>query len=61
MIGLKASLEMFEKAGIEAIRKKVFDLPHFSNIYLQQLPQLSFEIITPATTQDRGAQLSFIF
>jgi kynureninase len=61
MVGLKASLEIFEKAGIDAIRKKSIALTAYLEYLLYQLPGLSFEIITPKDPESRGAQLSLYF
>ncbi len=61
MIGLKASLEIFDQAGIAAIRNKSVRLTAYLEFLLQQLPQLSFEIITPSSIEERGAQLSLYF
>jgi kynureninase len=61
MVGLKASLEIFDEAGILAIRKKSIQLTSYLEYLLHQLPQLSFEIITPNSVEERGAQLSLYF
>jgi kynureninase len=61
MIGLKASLEIFDQVGIVAIRNKSIRLTAYLEYLLMQLPKLSFEIITPFTKEDRGAQLSLYF
>lgn len=61
MIGLKASLEIFDQVGINAIRNKSVRLTAYLEYLLKQLQQLSFEIITPSTFEDRGAQLSLYF
>lgn len=58
---LKASLEMFEEAGIEKLRAKSIQLTGYLEYLLQQLPQLACEIITPAEPEWRGAQLSLFF
>ena len=58
---LKASLEMFEQAGIENLRAKSIQLTAYLQYLLQQLPNLSFEIITPENPDERGAQLSLYF
>lgn len=58
---LKASLEMFDKAGIDNIRAKSIALTAYLEYLLYQLPGLSFEIITPADPNSRGAQLSLFF
>ncbi len=61
MIGLKASLEIFDLAGINAIRNKSIRLTGYLEYLLTQLPKLSFEIITPTSADERGAQLSLYF
>ena len=52
---------MFERAGIEKLRNKSIRLTAYLEYLLQQLPQLNFEIITPADYESRGAQLSLFF
>ncbi|NCI46052.1 kynureninase [Sediminibacterium soli] len=61
MVALKASLELFGKTGMQAIRRKSLRLTAYLEYLLQQLPGLSFEIITPADSEARGAQLSLYF
>jgi kynureninase len=61
MVSLKASLEMFEKAGIKTLRKKSVQLTGYLEFLLQQLSNINFEIITPADPLQRGAQLSLYF
>ena len=61
MVSLKASLELFEKAGMRNLRKKSVVLTTYLEFLLQQLTHLNFEIITPADPQQRGAQLSLYF
>ena len=58
---LKASLELFAKAGIDRLRAKSIRLTGYLAYLLHQLPNLAFEIITPAGSNDRGAQLSLYF
>ncbi len=60
-VALKASLELFEEAGIEAIRKKSLHLTAYLEWLLNKLTNISFEIITPANPEARGAQLSLYF
>lgn len=61
MIGLKASLEIFDQAGMTNIRNKSIRLTAYLEFLLMQVPQLRFEIITPASIDERGAQLSLYF
>ncbi len=61
MVSLKASLEMFEQVGMEKLRAKSEKLTAYLEYLLQQLPNLNFEIITPANPAARGAQLSLYF
>lgn len=58
---LKASLEVFDQADIYALRAKSIQLTNYLEYLLQQLPNLQFEIITPADPAQRGAQLSLYF
>lgn len=61
MVSLKASLELFEAAGIKALRKKSIRLTGYLEKLLQQLTNLDVEMVTPADPQQRGAQLSLYF
>lgn len=61
MVALKASLELFEKAGIKNLRKKSILLTGYLEFLLQQLTHIQFEIITPSDPLQRGAQLSLYF
>lgn len=58
---LKASLEIFEEAGMENIRLKSIRLTAYLEYLLKQLTHLDFEIITPSNAAERGAQLSLFF
>ncbi len=58
---LKASLELFDQAGIEKLRAKSIQLTAYLEYLLYQLPHIHFEIITPANPESRGAQLSLYF
>jgi kynureninase len=60
-VSLKASLEMFEKAGMKNLRKKSIQLTAYLEFLLHTLSHLHFEIITPADPSQRGAQLSLYF
>lgn len=58
---LKASLEWFDKAGMDRLRAKSIALTGYLEYLLHQLPNLRFEIITPTDPRERGAQLSLFF
>jgi len=60
-VSLKASLAVFDEAGIENIRKKSIRLTAYLEFLLKQLTNLSFEIITPDNSHERGAQLCLYF
>ncbi len=61
MVSLKASLELFEEAGMENLRAKSVQLTAWLEFLLQQLKNINFEIITPAAPEARGAQVSLYF
>lgn len=60
----KASLDIFDEAGMPAIRNKSEQLTAFLDFVLQETARAvgnaSFEVITPATKEARGAQLSVL-
>ncbi|HZB12077.1 MAG TPA: kynureninase [Chryseolinea sp.] len=55
-----ASLEIFQQAGIKALRKKSILLTGYLEYLLKEIDPFenSFSIITPAKAQERGCQLS---
>jgi len=59
--GLKASLTLFEKPTIKALRNKSTILTNYLLSLIQQLPNIKCEIITPIKEEERGAQLSLFF
>lgn len=61
MVGLKASLSIFDEVGINTLRQKSIQLTAYLEYVLSQLQNISFEIITPANPEGRGAQLSLYF
>ena len=61
MVSLKASLALFEEAGIENIRAKSMELTAYLLFLLQSLDNIRFQVITPAEPGHRGAQLSLFF
>ena len=61
MVALKASLELFQSAGMAAIRAKSVELTAYLAFLLGELKNLRFEILTPLASDRRGAQLSLYF
>ncbi|HZE85908.1 MAG TPA: kynureninase [Puia sp.] len=61
MVALKASLELFDKAGMDDLRAKSMELTSWLAFLLTQLDHLRFEILTPVSPDRRGAQLSLYF
>jgi kynureninase len=61
MAALKASLKLFDEAGMEKLRAKSLQLTAYLDFLLQQLTNLKFDIITPIDPAKRGAQLSLYF
>lgn len=60
MVCLQASLELFQQANINNLRKKSINLTRFLELLLKsQLPEI--EILTPSKPEERGAQLSLRF
>ncbi len=56
----KASLEIFDQAGMLALREKSIKLTGYLEWLIQQIPNAEFEIITPADPDQRGCQLSIL-
>ncbi|CAN5185943.1 kynureninase [soil metagenome] len=61
MAALKASLEIFDAAGIDQLRAKSIMLTAYLEFLLFQLQNDAFEIITPIDANRRGAQLCLYF
>jgi len=60
-VALKASLELFDGAGIDKLRAKSIQLTGYLEYLLHQLTNISFELITPPKPERRGAQLCLYF
>lgn len=61
MAALRASLELFEEVGMEALREKAILLTqHLELLLTQQTFSLDFTIITPSDPAQRGSQLSLL-
>lgn len=59
----RASLEIFEKAGMQNLREKSMKLTSFLEFILQELSRkhkVNFKIITPSNPEERGCQLSVL-
>lgn len=61
MVGHRASLDLFDKAGMEPLRQKSLQMTSFLERMLLSLPNRRFEIITPTDPEARGCQLSLLF
>ena len=60
MAPLKAALDLFDEAGMDALREKSVLLTGYLRYLLQRQPGGRFEIITPAEPQEQGCQLSVL-
>jgi kynureninase len=61
MVAHNASLDIFDKAGMKALREKSEKLTGYMEYLLRQVAHLPFEIITPKEQKQRGCQLSLLF
>jgi kynureninase len=61
MVAHNASLDIFDKAGLPALREKSLQLTGYMEFLLKQITHLPFEIITPSEPERRGCQLSLLF
>jgi kynureninase len=58
MAALRASLEIFDEAGMTALREKSMKLTGYLEFLLNQIPDHRISVITPSNPADRGCQLS---
>ncbi|MEL7249958.1 MAG: kynureninase [Bacteroidota bacterium] len=58
LAAIKASLEIFAEAGMEALRAKAIRLTGYLEYLLHQIPGEKINIITPTNPAERGCQLS---
>ena len=58
MASLRASLEIFEEAGMDNLRKKSNKLTSYMEFLLNEIQDKRISIITPTNPDERGCQLS---
>ena len=58
MAAIKASLDMFAKVGMDALREKSIKLTGYFEYLINQIDSNSIKIITPVNPKERGCQLS---
>jgi kynureninase len=58
MAPLKASLKLFNEAGMPALRRKSLGLTDYLLYLIDEMPSGSFEVITPRAPKRRGSQVS---
>ena len=61
MVAHRASLDIYDKAGMTALRDKAIRLTGYLEFLLESLPVKDFTIITPKNPAQRGCQLSLLF
>lgn len=58
MAAIRASLDLFNKAGMDALRKKSLKLTAYFEFLINQIETKRIKIITPSNPEERGCQLS---
>lgn len=58
LASLRASLDIFEEAGMKNLREKSVKLTNYLEFLLSEIHDVRIEIITPKDSKDRGCQLS---
>ena len=58
MAAIKASLDLFNEVGMEALREKSIQLTGYLEYLINELNNPDIEIITPKNPNQRGCQLS---
>jgi kynureninase len=61
MVAHRASLDIYDKAGMGPLREKSLQLTAYLEFLLSELKTLPFSIITPRDPQQRGCQISMLF
>ncbi|MCH2133811.1 MAG: kynureninase [Phycisphaerales bacterium] len=60
MAPLRASLELFDRVGMDAVRERSLRLTGYLRAMLESRPGRRYRIITPETDEDHGCQLSIV-
>jgi kynureninase len=60
LVPLRASLALFDEAGMPALRAKSQRLTGYLHYLLDELPAGRYQVITPREPQERGCQLSLL-
>ena len=60
MAPLRASLELFDGTGMEALQERSLRLTGYLRAMLESRPGRRYQIITPETDADHGCQLSIV-
>jgi kynureninase len=58
LAGTRSSLNLFEKAGFENLRKKSIKLTGYLEFLIDELNDSSISVLTPRSPEERGCQLS---
>lgn len=61
MVAHRASLDIYDKAGMPALREKSLKLTAYLAYLLATITHLPFTVITPEDPEQRGCQLSLLF
>lgn len=61
MVAHRASLDIFDKAGMKDLRTKSLQLSSYAFFLLKKVDNLPFTILTPEDDRQRGCQLSLLF
>jgi len=61
MVAHHASLDIFDKVGMVALREKSIRMTAYLEFLLKKIKHLPFKIITPSNPESRGNQLSLWF
>jgi kynureninase len=60
LVPLRASLALFDEAGMSALRAKSQRLTGYLHYLLERVPAGRYQVITPHEPEERGCQLSLL-